>query len=251
MSAPRESEASLLVDVDDPTPVAQAIASATTCAGYELRPRPAEALRDVYVDRADGLLASRRLGLRLRFIGAEAPLVTLKGPARARGHRLERLEVEGPFAGSGWDAVRDAARDEGVELDSLPFAATPLERLAALGFTPTHERSTNRTPRDVVADGRVRAELVVDQTSVRLRHGVARYVEIEIEAKDEDAGTIVDELVDALLATHAPALRVWPHSKLAVGLTLARMDEAGELAAHLDGEWVRRSGMRAVAERLG
>jgi inorganic triphosphatase YgiF len=250
MSGTHESEASLLIDAADPTPVARAVAALSTCAGYALRPRPVETLHDVYVDRADGLLATHRLGLRVRVVDERAPLVTLKGPARARGHRLERLEVEGPLVSGAWAAVRRAAAEVGVSLEPLPGGSTPLERLATLGLRPTHERTTERTPRDVMADGRIRAELVVDVTSVRLRGGVARYAEIEIEAKDEDAGAVVDTVVEALLQAYGPAVRAWPHSKLGVGLTLARLDEAGDLARHLAGEWVQPSGMRLVANML-
>jgi inorganic triphosphatase YgiF len=244
-----ESEASLLIEASDPTPVARTVAALTSCAGYPLRPRPLETLHDVYVDRADGMLAAHGLGLRLRIVDDARALVTLKGKARASGHRLERLEVEGPLDGGGWDAVRRAAAEAGVTLDPLPASATPLAQLAALGLAPINERTTRRTPRDVL-DGAVRAELVIDETTVRLQGGVARYVEVEIEAKDEDAGGVVDRIVDALLEAHAPALRPWPHSKLAVGLTLARLDDAGELAAHLVDGWVQPSGMRRVAERL-
>jgi len=243
----RESEASLLVDAPDPTPTAHAVAALTACAGHALQPRAVERLRDVYLDRADGPLAARRLGLRLRTIDDAPPLVTLKGKAVAHGHRLERLEVEGPLAAGGWEAVREAAAASGVVLPALPADGSPLERLAALGLVPTHERTTLRTPRDVVGAA---AELVVDETAVRLRRGVARYVEIEIEAKTAAANAVVDAIVDDLLARFAPVLRPWAHSKLAVGLTLARLDDAGELAAHLADGWVRPSGMRRVAALL-
>jgi len=247
MPGAHESEASLLVDAIDPTPTARAVAALTECAGYVLQPRAIERLRDVYVDRADGVLAARRLGLRLRVIDDAPPLVTLKGKAVAHGHRLERLEVEGPLAAGGWDAVRAAAASSGVALDALPADGTPLERLATLGLVPTHERTTLRTPREVASHA---AELVVDETSVRLRRGVARYVEIEIEAKAAAGNAVVDAMVDDLLARFAPLLRPWAHSKLAVGLTLARLDAAGELAAYLTDGWVQPSGMRRVAELL-
>ncbi|HET9292177.1 MAG TPA: CYTH domain-containing protein, partial [Actinomycetes bacterium] len=74
---PREVEGVLLVRADDQEAAGRRVAALETIDRFDLRPRPPQRLRDVYVDTADGALAAARVAFRVRELDGR-PLLTLK-----------------------------------------------------------------------------------------------------------------------------------------------------------------------------
>ncbi|MDR7420784.1 MAG: CYTH domain-containing protein [Armatimonadota bacterium] len=89
-----ERETALLIVSPDAATIADRVAVLTDLAGFALTAGPTQTIRDLYLDTADGLLAARRLALRVRAIGDDR-WITLKGPARATSWgRVEWAELE-------------------------------------------------------------------------------------------------------------------------------------------------------------
>jgi inorganic triphosphatase YgiF len=214
---------------------------------FDLRPRPPQEIRDVYVDTGDGALAAARVALRVRELDGR-PLLTLKSAPVRTGLAAERLELEAPWSPEALEAVLEELGRHGVELPDPdtdpdpgpdgPGAGEPLAELAALGLHPTQRRETTRTPRDVLdrerPDAGPVAELTVDDVTFLLPAGRARLLEVEVEAKGEGRLETVQALLAALAAALPDDLRPWPHGKLGTGRAVERLLAAGELEGLLD-----------------
>ena len=203
---PREVEGVLLVRADDQEAAGRRVAALEAVDRFDLRPRPPQRIRDVYVDTGDGALAGARVAFRVRELDGR-PLLTLKagaGPVRA-GRRAPgaggALVGRGPPDRPGGAAPPPAPGSEGSgDPGGGPVGAgEPLADLAGLGLRPTQRRETTRTPRDVLErgdpDAGPVAELTIDDVAYQLPAGTARLLEVEVEAKG--AGGL--ETVQALL----------------------------------------------------
>jgi hypothetical protein len=176
----REVEGVLLVNADDQAAAGDRVAALETVDRFQLRPRPAQRIRDVYIDTDDGALAGSRVAFRLREQDGR-PLLTLKADAVRSGLASERLELEAPWSAEALQAALEELRRRGVELPTSfeeAGAGEPLADLAALGLHPTQTRETTRTPRDVVerddpGAGPV-AELTLDDVAYQFPAGRAR-----------------------------------------------------------------------------
>ena len=111
----REVEGVLLVRADDQEAAGDRVAALEAVDRFQLRPRPAQRIRDVYVDTDDGALAGSRVAFRLREQDGR-PLLTLKADAVRSGLASERLELEAPWSAEALQAALDELRRRGVEL---------------------------------------------------------------------------------------------------------------------------------------
>jgi CYTH domain len=260
---PREVEGVLLVRADDQEAAGRRVAGLETVDRFDLRPRPPQRIRDVYVDTADGVLAAARLAFRVRELDGR-PLLTLKAAPVRTGLAAERLELEAPWSPEALKAVLEELGRRGVELSDPgpdgpgagePGAGEPLAGLAALGLHPTQRRETTRTPRDVLdrehPDAGPVAELIIDDVTFLLPGGRARLLEVEVEAKAPGRLETVQALLGALAAALPDDLRPWPHGKLGTGRAVERLLAAGELEGLLgpDGR-VRPAAHDRLAEFL-
>src|SRR5829696_9031215 len=210
---PREVEGVLLVRADDQEAAAAKVAGLEAVGRFRLRHRPAQRIRDTYLDTGDGALGGARVAFRVRQLDG-SPLLTLKADAVRSGLAAQRLELETPGSGE------------------------PLADLAGLGLRPTQLRETTRTPRDVLegddpAAGPV-AELTVDDVGYRLPAGTARLLEVEVEAKGPGGMETVNDLLAALAAAFPVDLTPWPYGKLATGRAVERLLADGRLDGLLD-----------------
>jgi hypothetical protein len=237
---PREVEGVLLVRADDQEAAARRVAALEAVDRFELRPRPAQRIRDTYLDTTDGDLAGRRVAFRVRELDGR-PLLTLKADAVRSGLAAERLELEAPWSAEALGAVLEELRRRGVELADPPQGAgagEPLADLGGLGLRPTQVRDTTRTPRDVLERGREAAgpvaELTVDDVGYQLPTGSARLLEVEVEAKGSGGLETVQALLAALAEGFPDELRPWPYGKLATGKAVEQLLAAGRLEGQLD-----------------
>jgi CYTH domain-containing protein len=254
---PREVEGVLLVRADDQEAAGRRVAALEAVDRFELRPRPAQRIRDVYLDTGDGALAAAPVAFRVRELDGR-PLLTLKADPVRAGLAAERLELEAPWSAEALQAVLEELRRRGVELPVPPEgsgAGEPLADLSALGLRPTQIRETTRTPRDVLERGDPGAgpvaELTVDDVAYRLPAGTARLLEVEVEAKGPGGLETVQTLLAALAEALPEDLRPWPYGKLATGRAVERLLAEGRLEGLLDGDGrVRPAAHDRLAEFL-
>jgi inorganic triphosphatase YgiF len=254
---PREVEGVLLVRADDQEAAGRRVAALEAVDRFDLRPRPPQRIRDVYVDTGDGALGAARVAFRVRELDGR-PLLTLKSAPVRTGLAAERLELEAPWSAEALQAALDELSRQGVELPApSPGAGArePLAELAGLGLRPTQRRETTRTPRDVLdrespGAGPV-AELTVDDVTFLLPAGRARLLEVEVEAKGPGGIETVQALLGALAAALPDDLRPWPYGKLGTGRAVERLLAAGELDGLLDPDGrVRPAAHDRLAELL-
>src|SRR5215207_4231807 len=207
---PREVEGVLLVRAGDQEAAGERVAALEAVDRFDLRPRPAQRIRDVYLDTGDAALAGARVALRVRELDGR-PLLTLKADAVRSGLAAERLELEAPWSAGALQAALEELRRRGVELPEPPEGAgagEPLADLAGLGLRPTQTRETTRTPRD----------------------------EVEGEAKGPGGLETVQALLAALAGAFPQDLRPWSYGKLATGRAIERLLAEGRLEGQLDGD---------------
>jgi CYTH domain len=231
---PREVEGVLLVCADDQEAAGRKVAGLEGVDRFELRARPAQRIRDTYLDTGDGALGAARVAFRVRELDGR-PLLTLKADALRSGLAAERLELEAPWSAEALGAVLQELRARGIQLPDQPEGAgtgEPLADLGTLGLRPTQVRETTRTPRDVHERGRDAgpvAELTVDDVGYRLPAGTARLLEVEVEAKGAGGLETVQALLGALAEGLPGELRPWPHGKLATGQAVEQLLAEGRL----------------------
>ena len=237
---PREVEGVLLVRAGDQEAAAAKVAGLEAVGRFRLRHRPAQRIRDIYLDTGDGALAAAPVAFRVRELDGR-PLLTLKADPVRAGLAAERLELEAPWSAEALQAVLEELRRRRVELPVPPEGAgagEPLADLAALGLRPTQVRETTRTPRDVLERGDPGAgpvaELTVDDVAYRLPAGTARLLEVEVEAKGPGGMETVNDLLEALAAAFPDDLVPWPYGKLATGRAVERLLASGRLEGLLD-----------------
>jgi inorganic triphosphatase YgiF len=236
---PREVEGVLLVSADDQEGAARRVGALERVDRFELRPRPTQRIRDVYLDTGDGDLAGARVAFRVRELDGR-PLLTLKANPVRSGLASERLELEAPWSAEALRSMLEELRRHGAQLPDPPEgtgAGEPLAELAGIGLRPTQSRHTTRTPRDVHErgrDGGPVAELTVDDVAYQLPAGAARLLEVEVEAKGGGGLGTVQALLRALAEVFPDDLRPWPYGKLATGRAVEELLAAGRLEGLLD-----------------
>jgi len=236
---PREVEGVLLVSADDQEGAGRRVGALERVDRFELRPRPTQRIRDVYLDTGDGDLAGAQVAFRVRELDGR-PLLTLKADPVRSGLAAERLELEAPWSAEALQSMLEELRRHGVQLPDPPEgtgAGEPLADLAGLGLHPTQRRHTTRTPRDVRergTDGAPVAELTIDDVAYQLPAGTARLLEVEVEAKGGGGLETVQALLGALTEVFSDDLRPWPYGKLATGRAVEQLLAAGRLEGLLD-----------------
>jgi hypothetical protein len=212
-----EREVALLIVSPDAAAVADQVADLTAVAGFALTPGPTHEMHDLSLDTPGGLLAARRLSLRIRAIDTEQ-VVTLKGPARATPWGgVERLEMEDRWALTGWFVV---------------------DVLRSLGFGVVQSRETRRRLRRLTrpddSTDYPLAEFAVDAVTFRLRDRCVTLHAIELEVKESAAVDAVAAAAAWLRARYGDVLRPWPYGKLATGRAIDALLAGGVLDPVLD-----------------
>jgi inorganic triphosphatase YgiF len=239
MKDAREAEAAMVIATDTAGAVANRIARLTVIAGHHLVPRGTRRIHDVYFDAPDGALQAQRVALRIREIDG-ATWVTLKGPSHSTDWGgKERLEIELPWS-------QDALKRIVAELAGRRFAppagnqrfdsSRPVQTMLTLGLHAIQDRQVHRRVRDVVTERPplVLAELAIDSVTYQFDDRKIHHHEVEIETKSRAGSRAGRAVVEGLLSTYGPALRVWPFGKLATGKTIERLLREDILEGLLD-----------------
>jgi len=229
-----EIEAKLVIRSESPREIALSIGRLDALGEWFLRRRQPVTVRDTYFDVGDDALGELGIALRLRR-SADVCLITAKGPEREVDGVLERRELEDPWTEVALKSVLAYLASCGLQLtvpDGVSFDDDPERVLDALGLVPTHDRTTTRVRREVVArseDTGSLAELAVDEVTYRVGSRNLKHYEVEIELEQSgDVRTL--GAVRAELQRQWNGLHPWHYSKYATGRALA------ELVIHLDSE---------------
>lgn len=250
----REAEAVLMVVSDDPAAVHSKIAQLDTVADMALGPIAEFEADDSYFDTPGGTLTERGLALRLRRLSNRI-LVGLKGDEEWTEKGVLRLELEARWSSNAFADVLHELGFRNIRFTAPGFAISgkdPTEVLSAIGLVPVHARHLARAARPILnGEGETVGELAADTVTQEIEGKTVVYRELEIEASDASAASVVAQLSDGLLAAFPGDLRSWSHSKLANGSALQRMARAGALFGLVgaDGE-LTPAGIDALAQAL-
>jgi triphosphatase len=163
------------------------IAALSDLVPYRLRNDTTEHQINTYFDSADRRLSTARYGLRVRRIGNRS-VVTLKGPAQVGEdgiHRRAEFEMPGDDPSpSSWPP--GAAR----ELAAALLAGQPLQPLVTI--------ATERRRRCALLNGRERAELCLDRSTITAGTATTELAELEIELLEAGDQADIGQLAAAL-----------------------------------------------------
>lgn len=244
------------------------LAALEEVAGYRLEGGRSERLDDVYFDTPDASLERADLATRLRRRAPDAGppdraewVVALKGDERRLpSGATSRLEREMPWSPGTAGRVLELLAEHGVEPAEPRSAAPgpdpepepgkaggrgprpdPVAALRARGLVVIQRRRTQRRRFGLRRqDGDRAGEVALDRVGYRLGGRGGRtvlHVEVEVEGRGADADETVGRVGRGLRRCLGPALRRWPHDKLATGRAIERLWELGEL-----GRWTGPGG---------
>ncbi len=186
-------------------------------------------------------LQTERLALRLREIDASW-WITLKGRSQpTEGGVTKQFEVEVRWSREALNNLISELTERGVQILQKHEGfddANPLDVMRGRGMEVIQDRKTNRQVRRIVPMGEndtsVLAELAIDSVAYYFHDQEVCHHEVEIEAKAVKGSTILNVLVESLIATLGTALRSWSHSKLTTGKAIQNLLHEGALEGMLD-----------------
>ena len=235
--AKTEKEITLAICSETPELIAEQICQLTEIGGFPLRFAGNLFMKDLYFDTHDRALKSRGWALRLREING-AHLIALKGPSRiTESGIVERFELEDAWSPETFLQILEEIRSEGYNFDiheeSREFS-DPIRKIEAAGFRLIQARETLRRLIDVFTfpqNSRM-AELAVDTVNYRFNTTTIKHYEVELESKSEFGAEVVETIARKLQSFFKTELRLWPHSKLAIGWALESLleDESFRIA---------------------
>jgi inorganic triphosphatase YgiF len=206
---------------------------------FTLGRREVHPLRDVVLDTPDRALTSQLHALRVRRDG-DTIYITLKGPSQNTGNgQFAREELEASIPE---DAVADRTR--------WPEAIRSRvgQIVGEQALEPVVEVLNQRRAWAVRADGRLVAELALDEGEIRSGPNAQALHEIEIELKGDGTEQDLDELARRLQQTLPVAPE--PRSKLERGLLLRERDGAPSMGPQAPLAEAGRAMLRQHWEKL-
>jgi hypothetical protein len=236
---PQEIEAALFICSDRPAAVADDIAQLDRLGAFTLVAEPDQFIRDIHFDAGETIPWMQGIALRARQKN-QTRLITLKGPPQVDAAGLvTRLEVESPWNSKGVARVTSALQALGMTIPPLPDSldeSDPAATLEANGFRIIQARATHRRVRRIAVVGAHAplAEMDIDAIRYAVGERTVACFEIEIEAKAENAETIIEPCTRLLLSRFARLLRPWPYGKLLTGKSIAQLLANGELEPLLE-----------------
>ena len=166
----------------------------------------ARSLVSTYFDTPDRALNKRRIALRVRRSGRNAPIIGVKWPPKASGEAFSRGEVE----------ARSPSGELDLSLLGAEIAAELSQIIGERGLEPQFETRVKRRTRLLTA-GATQIEIAFDEGEIRAGERRAHVAEVELELKSGDAVELYDF---ALRAVEAAPLRLDVASKSERGFRL-------------------------------
>ena len=230
-----ECEVTLIINSKTPQSIVNQISLLSSIGEYRLVPQGSETIHDLYFDTPDRQLQNQLLALRVRRIGARL-LITLKDRALPSDWGgVERSEIELPWSHEALVRCIGVLIDKGIKIqhqESDFNHVCPDNVMQAQNLVIIQNRRTDRQIRHIVSNqgnSPLLAELVIDRVTYRLRDLEIQHYEIEIETKVDHPPLELRILVEDLVTMCKPALREWPHSKVAVGKAIEMLLNEGVL----------------------
>lgn len=200
--------------------VLDALADQTELDGYQLSRQPPRAIRDRYWDTPDRRLSNHGFSLRVRIENG-APKLTLKGAGTREDGLVRHPELEVAADANGWRTVCDELTRAALQLPGRPLIGSdPMHWLQAAGLELTQDRRTARRVLLAAREGRMVAELALDETTYSLGIYEVRFREVEIESLTGETCHIL-ALGAALRSRFGDRLTSSDRNKYARGLDLA------------------------------
>lgn len=223
-----ELETTFIVCSERPIEIAHQIAALDSISGFPLRRRQTKINHDIYWDTRENLLHKKNLSFRLRKVG-QNQLLTIKGKAvTTEWGGVKRLEIEAPWSANNLAEILSELSANGIALQG-PEATSepdnPVETLQNLGLHIIQDRKTERKIRNVTAEDTetVFAELVIDTVFYKIRDGIIRHFEIEIESKHEKGEEVLKKIGMELKKQFGAEIEIWTHSKLTTGMAFEKL----------------------------
>lgn len=237
----REIEAALIVWSETPQLVVSQVVGLTSIGNYRLLPQDSQVIHDMYLDTPDRALQAPQMALRVREIG-ETCWITLKGPSQPTAWKrgVKRLEIEAIWSEEAVTRVVEELMVRGIKV-LQPWQdigdVQPLDVMASIGFEVVQDRESHRRIRNILEGKKgspVLAELAIDSVIYHFGSRKVCFHEVEIEAKAEEGSAVIETVVESLVTTYRPALRVWDYSKLATGKAIEELLKMGAIQELLD-----------------
>jgi inorganic triphosphatase YgiF len=228
-----EIETKLVVLGDDREALLEGLARRTALGPYRLAPAGIEMFRDTYYDSPGCLLSGQRIALRTRET-ERSVVFCIKHSERVKDSGVaEREELETPWSPQCLDQAARILRRAPMEaLYTPPGFEDPLHGLARLGLAPIQSRQTRRQALDVRdAEGKILAELALDEVCYHVAGGTVLHCEIEAEAKGCGDVSLIEHVTGLVSRLYPDRLIRWDYNKLITGLALERLMGEGRLPA--------------------
>jgi hypothetical protein len=197
---------------------------------------------DTYYDYKDKSLKNHNVELRTRSIEGGISKITLKVLKKETSSHSERVEIERPWSRESFDEImKELSSHLGgytFEHPAYYINEDPENILTSAKFMKIQERKTERNIINAIdsQSTELEFEFAIDRTFYHLSPPHKHYglMELEIESKKTGNYEILDRLVNELITDHKSLFRLWPHSKLATGLTVEALLSSRELEAGED-----------------
>ncbi|MFQ5825472.1 MAG: CYTH domain-containing protein [bacterium] len=237
----QEIEATFIIRSENPHVLTGQIANLSSIANYQLLLQDSEEIHDRYFDTSDGKLKNQKLALRVREIDTKFWITLKGGSKRTDWGGLQRLEIEAPWSYEALKRVIQEIKERNIKLlqQDLEFAFEhPIDVLTHLGLKIIQDRETYRKIRNIVTMGeknrKVIAELAIDLVKYHFSNQEVFHHELEIEAKMKNGLVMLKNIIEKLVTTFGPELRLWKHGKLVTGKAIEKLLSEGTLIGMLD-----------------
>lgn len=224
----RELEVVLMIRAKDPGATLERVAGLSSVRGYQLRPGGAKKIHDVYFDTSEGMLAQKKMNLRIRQTDGDYWITWKRGPGLlGLWNRNERRELELPWTKDSLTKMTGELARTGVKF--LPTGdgalSGPVETLRSMGLLVIQDRQTNRQVRDAMPTkgDHPLAELAIDSVAYHFPAQDVKLDEIEVEAGPAGGARVLEALRDGLLELLREELEPWRWGKLVTGKMIERM----------------------------
>ncbi len=252
----RELELVLMIRSQDPQAVVRKLSALQELAGYLLTPGPIKTMRDVYFDTSHGMLARKKMNLRVREVNGTRWITWKRSPGLLNWRkRNERQELELAWSEDSLSRVIEELSRASVKLKTPRSfePASPAETMMSTSLHVLQDRETTRrtlTITSATGEQGLLAELAIDSVSYHFEGQDVELHEVEVEAGTKGDQRILNDIANGLLGSFGTQLQRWRWGKLVTGKMIRKMLEKGMLRGLLDGPRLRPEAVDLVRKAL-